>query len=291
VPGRNGTTLQPAPQLETPWVALQAEGDPVCGKEATVRYASPMRSAEVVGLPGVGHWEPQLRQAFSRLVRDQGTPPVAGGGKLTGLPIVEVPAHGQGGDTLAVVLSGDGGWAGLDREVAGGLAERGIPVVGFNSLQYFWTARTPDGTARDVERILRHYLAEWHRDKAILIGYSFGAEVLPFAVSRLPADLQERIRLVTLLAPGRKATFEFHVGDWLGLGDSGLLILPEVKKLAGKPLLCLYGKDEDPKESLCPEISPPLGRSMALEGGHHFGGGYQALASLILGDAPAGAGR
>ena len=73
---------------------------------------------------------------------------------------------------MAVVISGDGGWAGLDKEVAGALAAKGIPVVGVNSLQYFWTARTPDGIARDLERILRRYLALWNRQEVMLIGYS-----------------------------------------------------------------------------------------------------------------------
>ena len=31
-----------------------------------------------------------------------------------------------------------------------------------------------------------------------------------------PADLLEKVKLVTLLGPGRSADFEFHLTDWLG---------------------------------------------------------------------------
>jgi type IV secretory pathway VirJ component len=41
---------------------------------------------------------------------------------------------------MAVMYSGDGGWVGLDRDVAAVLAKAGVPVVGIDSLSYFWSA-------------------------------------------------------------------------------------------------------------------------------------------------------
>ena len=208
-----------------------------------------------------------------------------GGPAVQDLPLVEVPAKGgAAGELMAVIISGDGGWAGIDRDVAGALSAKGIPVVGLNSLQYFWSARTPDGTAKDLERILRHYLAAWNRPQALLIGYSLGADVLPFAASRLPADVLSKVKLIALLGPSTKAAFEFHVSDWLGGGSAGQPVLPEVKKLAGHPpVLCLHGAKE--KDSLCPELTPALGKSVELPGAHHFGGNYEELAALILKEA------
>ena len=49
----------------------------------------------------------------------------------------------------------------------------------------------------------------------ILIGYSFGADVLPFIVNRLPDDLRKRIASVNLLGLSTEATFEIHVADWI----------------------------------------------------------------------------
>jgi type IV secretory pathway VirJ component len=122
----------------------------------------------------------------------------------------------------------------------------------------------------------------------LLVGYSFGADVLPFFTNRLPADLLGKVRLLALLGPGKTADFEFHVTDWLGGGSKGQPVLPEVKKLAGHPpVLCLYGSKES--DSLCPQIAAPLGKAQVLPGAHHFGGDYDALAALILKEAQGGA--
>ncbi len=294
-PQGKGISFLPTNTLEQPWIAFQGDSDKVCFKKDVVRYVAKVKGAETVLLPKVGHgfgkqarWVPQFRQSFHRLVgSEKAAARPAAPKDLADLPLVEVPAHGASGDALAVILSGDGGWAGLDREVAGALAAKGVPVVGLDSLRYFWTARTPDGAARDLARILRHYLAAWGRKEAVLVGYSLGADVLPFLAERLPPDLLGRVRLIALLGPDRTASFEFHVGEWLGLGGGEEQpVLPEVRKLAGRHVLCLYGSRED--DSLCPQIAPALGKAVELSGAHHFGGDYGQVAGLILQEARIG---
>ncbi len=302
-----GLVFRPASTLEQPWVAFQGTIDQVCFKDDVVKYTSQVKNSELVLLPDVGHgfsrtnkWAPQFRQAFRKIVQPDpaGRPAVAGASTastpaaakgvpaVNDLPLVEVPAKGAG-RALAVIISGDGGWAGIDKDVSKALSAKGIPVVGWNSLQYFWTARKPDAATRDLERIVRHYLAAWNKQDVLLIGYSFGADVLPFFANRLPADLLERVRLVALLGPSPTADFEFHVSDWLGGGSKGQPVLPEVKKLAGHPpVLCLYGSQE--KDSLCPQIPAAVGKAQVLPGAHHFGGDYDALAALILKEAQGG---
>jgi type IV secretory pathway VirJ component len=213
-----------------------------------------------------------------------GAPPVAD------LPLEEVPAKQPTGDLLAIIVSGDGGWAGIDRDVATELASKGVPVVGLNSLQYFWSARTPEGAAADLQRIARHYLSAWGRQQLVLIGYSLGADVLPFMANRLPPDLLNRVRLIVLLGPSRKTSFQFHLTDWLPGSDGGdRPVLPEVAKLRGKPLLCLYGQQE--QDSLCTQLGG-LGKAVSFEGSHHFGGAYASLADRILHELqPAAAGK
>ena len=95
------------------------------------------------------------------------TPPA---GKVKGVPLIEVPARAPGGDELAVLLSGDGGWAVTDRGIADRLSKGGIPVVGWNALRYFFKQKKADRAARDLERVLRTYLPLWHKEKVILIG-------------------------------------------------------------------------------------------------------------------------
>ena len=58
------------------------------------------------------------------------------------LPLIEVVAK-EPSHTMAVFLSGDGGWAAIDKAIAGALQKHGVSIVGINSLKYFWRTRTP----------------------------------------------------------------------------------------------------------------------------------------------------
>src|SRR5712691_5955504 len=93
------------------------------------------------------------------------------------LPLVEVPATKGASDTLVVFVSGDGGWAAIDKSISKVLADSGMPVVGLNALQYFWTKRTPDSASRDLQWIVENYLASWNKGRVMLVGYSRGADV------------------------------------------------------------------------------------------------------------------
>lgn len=74
------------------------------------------------------------------------------------------------------------------------------------------------------------------------------------------------------------------MSDWLGGGSSqGILpVAPELEKMKGMKVLCLYGKEE--QESLCREQTPDGLQMLRLAqgGGHHFGGAYEKLAEVIL---------
>src|SRR5690348_10902118 len=78
---------------------------------------------------------------------------------LSDLPLVEVRAERRS-DLLAVFFSGDGGWTTIDRRVSARLAATGVPVVGVNSLRYFWKERSPEQATQDLVRVLRYYLAD-----------------------------------------------------------------------------------------------------------------------------------
>jgi type IV secretory pathway VirJ component len=166
---------------------------------------------------------------------------------------------------------------------------RGIPVVGLDSLRYYWTPRTPAGVAADVDRLLRYYLAHWNKQRALLVGYSQGADVMPFILNRLPEATRSKIALGAALGLGTHAAFEFHMTNWVQDDNSGTPILPEATKLGSPTFLCIYGADE--KDSLCPQLDAHKVKVVGTKGGHHFGGNYDQLAGIILDAAaqPAGA--
>jgi len=285
-----GLRYLPAPQLDDPWVTLQGERDGECGVGAIRDFTAHMPGAAVVALPEVGghlenssRWWPSLLAAFDTLVertaREVAPPaPVA----LGNLPVIEVPALAGAppADLLAIILSGDGGWAGLDKEVAQALAEHGIPVAGLDSLRYFWSKRNPQGLAADIDRMIRYYLGHFGKQRVLLIGYSQGADVLPFAVNRLAPATRARIALAVLMGMSEHAVFEFHVSNWISNDNSGPATMPEVNRITGVPVLCIYGEGDN--ESLCPKLDAHKVRIVKLPGGHHFNGDYAGLAREIL---------
>jgi len=182
---------------------------------------------------------------------------------------------------MTVLLTGDGGWAQTDKGLSEALSKGGIPVVGWSSLRYFFTRKSPDRATKDLERILRHYLPLWHKEKVILIGYSFGADVMPFLANRLPPDLADRVSLVVLLGPSGAADFRFHPTEWLGkVADDSRPVLPEIAKLGDKEVLCAYGEAE--KESLCPKLPAGKVHVLVRPGGHIVGKNYGPVAEWIL---------
>jgi type IV secretory pathway VirJ component len=288
-PSRAGVKLAPAKALGAYWVALQSADNPHCGPQTAQSFLPTATSGEVVALPVGGAagpvttWLPPLQAAYARLVaRSDNKPPPLPPAVLGDLPVVEVPASGNApnSDSLAIMFSGDGGWAGLDQGVAASLAAQGIPVVGVDSLRYFWTARTPDGLAADTDRLIRYYLARFAKQRVLLIGYSQGADILPFALNRLPAATRAHVALAAVLGISAHALFEFHLSSWVSDSDSGPATLPELARLHDLRVLCIYGSDED--DSPCTKLRGTGAVVVELQGGHHFDGDYAGLARRIM---------
>ena len=207
--------------------------------------------------------------------------PCSGRVDIADLSLVERPVTGAG-DRFAVMVTGDGGWMRIDNRIADRLRQGGVPVVGFLS-RYFGTRRTPEETACAMERVIRHYSIQWRRSQVILIGYSRGADVLPFMASRLPADQREKLSLIALLGLEPFIDFEYHPPWTLKAYFSHppqYPVGPEVEKLRGLNVLCVFGEKES--DSLCPGLDPGAFTLLREPDGHHFGGRYEEIGAAIL---------
>lgn len=192
---------------------------------------------------------------------------------------IEVPSS-RGGDTLAVLYSGDGGWGPLDQGVARQLALNGVPTVGVDSLRYFLTRRSPQQAADDLAGSLRRYEALWNRRDIVLVGYSFGANALPALIPRLPADLQGHIRGVVLIGTGPVGDLEFRPASWFDhFSRRAYPVAPAIAALNGVKLSCIYGERET--HDICADL-PGTVSKVRLPGGHHFNGAYAALGQAVL---------
>lgn len=289
-PGEGGYDLAPFKTSVVPWMVLQGEVDQVCGPSVTRAFVAETGAARLFSLPRVGHgfgvtanWEPQFVEAYRAIAtaRRADEPSPVTTPEVADLSLVEVPVtYGEDGDTLAILLTGDGGWAGLDKGLAAGLSARGIPVVGWSSLGYYWTPRSPVAAAADLTRIIEHYTTAWHRPRVLIVGYSFGADIAPFLVNRLPESIRAHVTALTLLGPSTTAAFEFHLSNWLvGGGDARYPVRPEVER-SSAPVTCVSATDET--DSVCRDITAPNVRRASVGRGHHFSGEYDELLDLIL---------
>lgn len=282
-PGRAGAwRLPPVPHLSAPWVVIAHAADarlaPFFAGVAPIRRAEPTRplaAAFASLLPPMPHFAALPAPGAA------GTPAPADA-PVADLPITPVVAEGAPATPLmAVLYSGDGGWVGLDREVAAGLARAGVPVAGVDSLSYFWSARTPAGAAADLSRIIAHYRHLWGRPKVVLVGYSFGADTLPAIVGHLPPALRPAIARVSLIGLSPTADFQFHLASWLDIASrESQPTIPAIVKLRGLPVQCIRGTLE--RDSACPAIPRGAASLAILPGGHHFGNDYDRVARTIL---------
>lgn len=212
-----------------------------------------------------------------------GSAPAAGAPDVSDLPLVEVRSPKEG-PRFAVILTGDGGWSGRDKAMAKVFSDAGISVVGLSSPEYFSKRRTPDETADAIARIIGHYRAAWGRPETLLVGYSRGADIVPFVAGRLPPSAREGLALVAMLGPSTFAEFQFHLIDLLRTvhRSDAIPTEPAVRATGGAyPMLCIQGADE--KDSLCPRlVDLPWVTQVVLPGGHPVDGDYGRIARIIL---------
>jgi len=183
--------------------------------------------------------------------------------------------------TVAVLMSGDLGFnIGMGPQVAKRLRADGIPVVGVNSLTAFRRTRTPAEVQAMVTDVVTHALAFGHADRLILIGQSFGADMLHVGLTTLPADLRAKVKLVALVVPGATVQFRASPSDILTMHIPTTDALPTARLLDWSPVLCIHGAKE--ADSLCPRLTGPRIRMVALPGGHELRRDAGAVHAVLI---------
>lgn len=263
------------------WTALDPVGPG--GNAAAARFVSAVSGARSVGYAGrgIGDAAPTLVGLMARMRAGISLDHKDKSLALGDLPLSSVSdPRAPRTDTMAVMYSGDGGWVGFDHRIAADIASQGVPVVGVSTRDYFWTRKAPATASRDLARIIRHYGKAWGRKRVLLIGYSFGADTLPFMVNRLPQSLKAAISRISLLGLSKGADFEFHLSSWFNVerGDA-VPTVAEISRLSGLAVQCIRGADEG--GSACPAVATPVAQ-VVLPGGHHFDSNAGLVARTVL---------
>jgi type IV secretory pathway VirJ component len=292
--------LLPDSKLGNHWIVLQGKLDKVCSYPEVVDFVSKTTDAELITLPNVGHgfsrlnnFMPQWKDAFKRLTEKTETEKPADTisvkrenlqmdiniNQVKSLPLVITNARTQNPEApIALMISGDGGWYAFEQLFADRLAKMGIPTIGLDSKKYFWKRKSPEETAIDMATSLNYYGKEWGKHKFILIGYSLGAEIVPFIVNRLSEEMKPKIESAVLLSPETSTDFEIHISNMLGMGNSRNVynVLEEIIKIQAVPTLIIFGEGEKTK---IPELLTGTSVKVRLIPGDHH---YKFNISLIL---------
>jgi len=299
-PGGPIWLLEPTENLTAPFIAINGLDDKVCNYKNTEAFIKKLNAGELIGIPKAGHgmsvqknYLPYLIDSYKKIkkaasysemvtAKHQFSALPQAEKLTTDMPLIVLPVSRNDTMPLLVFISGDGGWTSFDNGVSEKLVEKGIPVIGLDAQKYFWEARTPEATAAELTKVIRHYLAAWNKKSLVLCGYSFGADVIPFIVTRLPGDLKYMMKSAVMMSPDPKGDFEIHVADMLSFGSSNdkYNVLGEVKKSSSLHINCIFGKDE---ESEIPKLFKNAGTIIKLlPGSHHYNNDFSAISNEIL---------
>jgi type IV secretory pathway VirJ component len=144
--------------------------------------------------------------------------------------------------------------------------------------KYLLSEKQPAQIACDLETLVERYNSKWGKTKVVFIGYSMGAEVLPFAVDCMDNKYMNELKDLILIGPWQKATFKTRLRDFIFEINKGTDIYTELLKLKTKKAYVIC---DDNKFSICHKDMERVIDHDLLGGGHHFGGDYLTLSKLI----------
>ncbi|MHA6720501.1 AcvB/VirJ family lysyl-phosphatidylglycerol hydrolase [Sphingomonas sp. RS6] len=180
----------------------------------------------------------------------------------------------------AVFMSGDMGMRyGMGAYVAKALAGSGVPVYAIASSTAFVHHRSRADVDAMLADAIRQAMARTGADKVIVIGQSFGADMVRVGMTSLPAALRPHVPALVLVVPGATAYFR---ADPLGFAYTGKpdADAAEAKALDWLPVTCIRGAKEP--DSLCPHLTMPNVRRITLPGGHYLRADHDLLVRTVL---------
>jgi type IV secretory pathway VirJ component len=193
------------------------------------------------------------------------------------LPATESRSTGNR-DYYVIFLTGNGGRQNLVQSITHYLNIKNVSVLALNTKKYLWSEKDPDQIGCDLEALIDRYNKKWGEKKVVIIGFSMGAEVLPFALNCMEDKYLNEITDLILIGPWQKATFKIRLKDYYLEVNNGSDIYPELLKMKTKKgyVIC-----DDNEFSICRKDLDGVIDYDLLEGGHHFGRNYIALSKLI----------
>ncbi|MES3082688.1 AcvB/VirJ family lysyl-phosphatidylglycerol hydrolase [Sphingomonas faeni] len=201
-------------------------------------------------------------------------------------PVHVYPAIGvsaSGPPPIAVVnFSGDMGLRFLlGASTSRGLTEHGIPVVGITTPALFAHHRTRTELDAIIADGVRTALARTGAKRIVVMGQSYGADIVQTGLVNLPKDMRARVAAIVLILPGDMV---FYRADPSGLlydhGTPDSMGGTTGNRLTWAPVTCIYGLEET--DSLCPLLTTANARKVGMPGGHNIHHDADGLLGHVL---------
>jgi type IV secretory pathway VirJ component len=198
---------------------------------------------------------------------------------LMDLPLLLFESLTQKTDLFIIAMSGDGGWMDFTNTLCKESAKRGTTTIGFNPIPYFLDPKTPEKFAKDLQRIITNFSHVTNKNKVILIGYSFGAEVMPFALNKMSKEFQDKVIMIAIIAPSNLASLKVSP-TYIYDPKEEIPLVPELQKTDKSKL---YVFCDDSKHSVCNFIPNKSNfKLIRLNAGHNLNGDWSGTAKSIL---------
>lgn len=194
---------------------------------------------------------------------------VAAAGYFDTDPVHVYPAVPPAADVAVVNVSGDMGLRFLlGASTSRGLTEHHLPVVGIASPAVFRQRRTRAEVDAFIADVIRTALARTGKPRVVVMGQSYGADIVQTGLAHLPAELRPKVAAIILVLPGDSVWFRADPTGWAYRGTPDSVGVATADTLTWAPLTCIYGVEEE--DSLCPLLRVPGARIVGMPGGHNI---------------------
>lgn len=184
-------------------------------------------------------------------------------------------------DIAVVNVSGDMGLRFLlGASTSRGLTEHHVTVLGVSSPVVFRRHRTRAEVDAFVANVVREGLARSGARRVVVMGQSFGADVVQTGLADLPADLRAKVAGIILALPGDTVYFRADPTGYAYTGKPDSIAATTADTLTWAPLTCIYGVEET--DSLCPKLKVPGATIVGMPGGHNLRHDAQGLLKHVL---------
>lgn len=183
---------------------------------------------------------------------------------------------------LVLYLTGDGGFNSFSNKICQLIADAGYAVAAIDSKSYFWKKKTPKDIAAEMSNTLKNLMLSRQNHQLFIVGYSFGADAVPFIINRIDPFVKKNVRSIVLLEPSVSTDLEIHIADILGRSSTkrNLDVVAEINRIEGVKTSVVLGDDE--AEFPVKKITLKNFNKKYLSGGHHFSGNAEQVVKATL---------